>query len=437
MAKSAVDTAFDAFNAGRTAEVVAICEQLLAADADHAPALMLMGLLAEKDKRFEDAARLLEHSVGIEINPWSLIALSGCLWRLRRLDDALKYAGQAVAGFPGFAEAHLALATALHSLRRYDAALLRTREAEKLMPGSHLVEARLGCIYSQLGDYEEAMRHFAAAERLLPSFVHCRLIDYRRELWEKIRPAADTAPAAAMSLPLPDPVVTTFCDARYLRKYGASFINSFAQNAARDKRLHLHILDPDADIQGFVDGLTVNHALGGRVAVTTEASPPTLATDDNRRKTFYSCARLFHINRLLDRYRTTIACFDIDTVFEAPLDGMLTALREGYDIGLIEREPPDSPWLDIVANIIVANPTAMARRYFAAVGNFVGHFSARGEWFWHLDQIALHCVLKMMERYDRRPAVGRIAQDDAAIWHIGHAYDFKLEDSRFRRYQQT
>lgn len=113
---------------------------------------------------------------------------------------------------------------------------------------------------------------------------------------------------------------------------------------------------------------------------------------------------------------------------------MLASLA-GKDAGLTQREPPDSPWLDIVANVIVANRTAMAGRYFAAVGNFIRHFAERGEWFWHLDQIALHCVLKMMERYDTLPQVGWIPQDSGAIWHIGHAYDFKLEDARFSRYQ--
>ena len=369
----------------------------------------------------------------IETNPWSLITLASCLWRLRRLDEGLRFAELAVSTYPDFPDAHLVLANLLHGMKRFDAALARIREAKTRMPKSHLVEARFGCIHSQLGNYEQAMRHFGDAVRLMPNFVHCRLIDYRRELWDKIKPAPELRPAETGAPAGGNAVVATFCDAGYFYKYGATFVNSFAQNAARSKRLHLHIVDPDPGLNIFVAGLTEKLGLVD-VAVTTENTPGTIAPDENRRKTFYSCARFFHINRLLEQYRGTVACFDVDTIFESPIDDLLSSLA-GKDAGLIQREPPDSPWLDIVANIIVANPTTLSRRYFAAVANFIRHFAERDEWFWHLDQIALHCVLKMMEQYDIPPQVGWIPQDRGPVWHIGHSYDFKLAEARFKKYE--
>ena len=433
MAENPVERAFDAFNAGRKAEAAAICGNLLQGDPLHAPALMLLGLIAEQENRFEDAASLLEKSVGIETHPWSLITLASCLWRLRRLDDSLRYAELAVSRYPDFPDGHLVLANSLHAMRRFDAALIRIREAKILMPQSHLVEARLGCIFEQLGDYEQAMLHFGLAERLMPKFVHCRLIDYRRELWDEIKPGPDVHESKSDPDPTCDTVVATFCDGSYFYKYGATFLNSFACNAARDKRLHLHVLDPPDGLGAFIGELTASTGLAN-VAVTTESAPLTASGSDGQRKTFYSCARFFHLNRLLEQYQAPVACFDVDTIFEAPIDALL-ASTAGMDAGLIARSPPDSPWLDIVANIVVANPTAPGRRYFAAVENFIRHFAERGEWFWHLDQIALHCVLKMMERFDTPPRVSWIDQATSSIWHIGHAYDFKLRDGRFTKYQ--
>ena len=451
MTPNPVERAFDAFSAGRKAEAEAICEDLLGGDADHAPALMLLGLIAEQENRFEDAASLLEKSVGIETHPLSLITLASCLWRLRRLDDSLRYAELAVSRYPDFGDGHLVLANSLHAMKRFDAALARIRKAKVLMPQSHLVEARLGCIFEQLGDYDQAMVHFGEAERLTPKFVHCRLIDYRRELWDKINPRdeiksgdklnpgdkVNPGPHVHQSEPAPnahyDAVVATFCDGGYFKKYGATFLNSFARNAARGKRLHLHILDPPAGLDAFINDLTSNTGLAN-VAVTTGSVPLSASGNDGRRKTFYSCARFFHLNRLLEQYHATVACFDVDTIFEAPIDGLL-ASTAGKDVGLIQRSPPDSPWLDIVANIVVANPGAMARRYFAAVENFITHFAERGEWYWHLDQIALNCVLKMMERYDTPPRVSWIDQNTSSVWHIGHAYDFRLKEGRFTKYR--
>ena len=125
---------------------------------------------------------------------------------------------------------------------------------------------------------------------------------------------------------------------------------------------------------------------------------------------------------------------DVDFIVESTLAGLVDAVR-GCDIGLNQRDPLDSPWLDVIANIIVANPTPAARRYFAAVKNYALDFLRREPDAWLVDQAALYCVLKMLERYGAPPAVAWIPADkQTCLWHIGHAYDHLLDDPRFRKY---
>jgi hypothetical protein len=125
---------------------------------------------------------------------------------------------------------------------------------------------------------------------------------------------------------------------------------------------------------------------------------------------------------------------DVDFIVESALDELLEAAH-GSDVGLNARDPIDSPWLDVIANIIVAHPTPAARRFFAAVKQYALDCLRREPDAWLVDQSALYCVLKMMERYDQPPAVAWIpAERQDCLWHIGHAYDYLLSDPRYMKY---
>ena len=437
MAEDAVAVAFEAFNQGKLEETSELCRRLL--DTAPAPALMLLGLIAKRQGRFDEAAAQLERSVQLAPNPKALASLADCLWRTGRLAEGLRRIEEFMAGNPDNAEARLLAAALLHGMGRYDAALEQTRRAQALQPESHLVEARLGCILTELGQFESAERHFRAAARIEPAFSHCGLINFRRGVWREIEPRPDAAAVEELAALRPPSarqpftaVIAAFSDARYFRKYGVTFVNSFAQNAAQDRLLHLHILDPDSEFATFLERLLQRVKLPN-IAATYEYAPMDDSADFNLRRTFYSCARFLRLNSLLAGYRTPIACLDIDTVFEAPLDPLIATAG---DVGLVQREPRDSPWLDIVANAVLARNTQQAGRYLAAVSSYVRHFMRRGKLYWHLDQIALYCVLKMMERFAEPPQVGWISSAArAAIWHIGNPYDHRLRDERVARYQ--
>jgi len=112
------------------------------------------------------------------------------------------------------------------------------------------------------------------------------------------------------------------------------------------------------------------------------------------------------------------------------------AAAAGADLALNPRVPIDSPWLDIIANIIVANPTPAARGYFSAVRNYVMTMLEREPESWLVDQSALYCVLVMMRRYAAEPSIAWLPPDAAQgrLWHMGHAYEHLLLDPRYRKY---
>jgi tetratricopeptide (TPR) repeat protein len=431
----------DAFDRGELDTAREHCAAHLTAEPADAGALMLMGRILKSRSQFEEAIPLLERSAGIEPNAKALASLADCLLRVGRLEEGLHHIERVIAAYRDNVEALLLKAAILHAQRQFEAALECVRSAGVLAPGSHLVAARSGCILAELGQYEAAEKLFRDAARLSDSFRHCGLINFRQSVWRQIAPQTGAAEAeefaalrtADVHAPY-DAVVMACCDAQYFYKYGVTFVNSYAQNAARSKLLHLHVLDPDEGFAGYLETLIARVRLRN-IAVTYEYAPIDEAPDFNLRRTFYSCARFLRMSSLLAHYRATIACFDIDTVFEAPVDDMLARLS-AVDVGLIEREPADSPWLDIVANVVIARDTAAARRYFSAVGNFIRHFVGRGKLYWHLDQIALYCVLKMMQRFDVPPRVGPLALSArAAVWHIGNPYAYRLKESRVARYQ--
>ena len=435
-----LELAFAAFDQRKFDEADEHCKRVLERDPRNAPALLLAGLIAKKQAKFDEAIALFESSLAQAAIPEAVGSLAETLWRVGRLEEALHCVKQFIAADPTNAQAYLLESTILYGLRRYDAALERAQRAAAYLPESYLVEARLGCILMQLERFEAADIHFWNAAHLMPGFAHCRLINVRRDLWEIVDSGiqSNAAPEVvtlreARGPAVHDAVIAVACDVRYFYRHGAKFVNSCAQNAAAGKLLHMHILDPDDKFTAYMDSILAKVHLPN-FTVTTAQTAFATSTEYNSRRAYYSCARFLDMEWLLRKYQTTVVCFDVDLVFEAPVDAMIRE-TSGNDIGLVRREPLESIWLDIYAGFVVANYTQPALRYFKAVGNFVRHFAARDELYWHLDQIALYCVLKMMERFAQQPRTGWISEASlAAVWHIGKPDEHLVREKRAARY---
>jgi tetratricopeptide (TPR) repeat protein len=414
-----------------------LCEERIAQAPQDADALGWLGQIAIGQFRWEDAVTIFDRALRLRVDPWTLGNLGVCHWKLGHLEEAEYCLRGAVELKPAFARAHVSLANVLHAMRRFDAALAQLAIAEKLDAADHQVPMRAGCALAALGRFDEAQQSFARSVELAGRFNYPRLVAFDRATFDRVTGAEE-------SVPPPEPaiergardaagyVTLVSCNPPYVRKYGFAFIRSFAERNRGDSLLHLHIYDPDDAILDEVAQVMADCGLA-RYAVTTEACPFP-AHEARQRKAYYACGRLVHLPYWLDRYRCPVLSLDVDFILESALDGLVAAAAQ-CDVGLNARDPVDSPWLDIIANVIVANPTPASRRYFAAVKNYALRTLRRETEAWLVDQSALYCILKMMERFGAPPAVAWIpAAQQTCLWHIGHAYDHRLDDERYRKY---
>lgn len=426
-----------AHSAGRTKEARALCDRLLAAHPDEGDAHMWSGMIAMAELRWASAIDAFERALAQRLEPWSLGNLGACRLKVGRLEEAERSLREAVRLKPDLLAPWLGLATALHGLRRFDEALDVLDRAEAANAGDHQIDTRRGCTLAALGRYEAAQAVFERAAAHAPGFIYPRLVRFDRGTFDAIGdvPQPDEAPVLAhrgASGAAVDRVVLVSCNPPYARKYGIPFLRSYAEHRRAGELLHVHVPDPDATVVRELVEAADGAGLSA-LALTTEESPYP-AGAEARRRAYYACARLMHLPRWLDQYRVPVLVLDVDYIVERPLDGLFEAADES-DLALNARRPIDSPWLDVIANVILARPTPAAHRYLRAVAGYVRGVLDREHKAWLVDQAALFCTLKLFERFSRAPAIAWLPQaHESGLFHIGHVYDHLLEDPRYRRY---
>lgn len=415
-----------------------LCEKLIAADSADADALATLGRVAMLQYRWAEAIRVFDQALCVRTDPVTLTNLGICYWKTGEIDQAEYCLHGALALEPGFAAARTGIATLRHACGHFEEALAELDIVLRVVPGEHQAQTRRGCALARLTRYDEAQAAFKKAAADAGTFIYPRLVSFDAEMWTQV-----SAPTRVMEPPQiafavgsaadADYVTLISCDPPYVRKFGVPFLRSFADHAPDRGLLHLHVYDPDDGIVGEVRQEVARSGLK-RFVLTTEHSPFP-AERPFQRRAWYACGRLVHMSRWLAQYARPILCLDVDFIVQSGLSE-LVAKAQGVDMALNPRVPMDSPWLDIIANIIVANPTPAAIAFFSAVSNYAMAMLEREPESWLVDQTAMYCVLAMMRRFAREPAIAWLAPDAAEglLWHIGHAYEHLLDDPRYKRY---
>lgn len=157
------------FRAGRLAEALGLCEELLQSDPEHDPALFLAGLIALRAKEYALATGFLERAASLNpANPVYLNSLGMALHGGGQVDAATGFFRQAAELNPGFAEAHCNLGVVLAKSGLMDQALHHYRQAVALNPGMVEVHINLGNLYRDRGKLEEALGSYRSAIALQP-----------------------------------------------------------------------------------------------------------------------------------------------------------------------------------------------------------------------------------------------------------------------------
>lgn len=143
--------------------------QLLAADANHAQALGMLGMLRLQRGDAEQGMSLLRASLQVKPDqPDVLNNLGLALQMLKLYDAALTSYNQAISLNPNYLNAHFNRGNLLHDMMRYDDALISFRKVIALNPRHADAHVNLGNALKELGQHEAALASFDTAADLMP-----------------------------------------------------------------------------------------------------------------------------------------------------------------------------------------------------------------------------------------------------------------------------
>jgi len=158
--------------AGRLAEATELYRQVLAADARHAHALQLLGLIAHQSGRHDDAVELIGRAIALKDDePVFHLNLGLALKGQGRLDAAVASYDRALALAPDLPEAHNNRAVALRAAGAADRALAACERALACRPDFAAAHSNRGDILQDLGRLDEAVASYDRALALSPAIV--------------------------------------------------------------------------------------------------------------------------------------------------------------------------------------------------------------------------------------------------------------------------
>jgi len=161
--------AFAAFERGDDAEAERLCRAVLAARANYFDALHMLGVMAAKAGRAEEAVAVLAKAIAA--NPRSADAQNNrgnALDDLGRCGEALQSYERALVLRPDFAEAHYNRGNALHNLNRHGEALASYERALTIRPEYTDAHVNRGNALRYLGWYADALQSYDRALAIEP-----------------------------------------------------------------------------------------------------------------------------------------------------------------------------------------------------------------------------------------------------------------------------
>ena len=152
------------FRAGRRDGALEICRRLLAAQADHAGAAHLAGVIEAEAGHLDEAVRLLRRAVeGNPENAPALAALAASLAGSGHPLDAVDSYRRALEVQPDLTAARIRLGDLLADLGQRGEAIDCYARAASERPRDAILKSNLGSLLAEEGDWERAIAEFRAA----------------------------------------------------------------------------------------------------------------------------------------------------------------------------------------------------------------------------------------------------------------------------------
>jgi hypothetical protein len=358
-------------------------------------------------------------------------------FRRRDMPRAREILGRAVSSAPDNAAAHSNLAAVLAELTEFDLAEQHARRALEL--DSSDTEALITLAESLVARerYDEAEQCYAvaaAAERWRVAGE----VRFGKASFEAACRAESVATLPPIRTLVGPPanaashVLFLACSPDYLDRYAGSLLESLSANGGGGSLLHLHVVGGDEHLVQRLLSVPVRYH---RVPMTITAESPDLSgMSSSQRTTFFTGARFLRVPDLLDEYRRPVVTLDIDAIIEGPTQ-QLIEVAAGGDLALMLRMPQRIVWTNVLAGVVVFNPTAKARAYARLVKGFILTSVAEGRLTWNLDQIALFCSLVMQGKFAEAPVVHAVnAAAERVIYQLSPLRGEKVEDRKYLEY---
>lgn len=171
-ASDAMKIALALHNSGNLADAGAICEGVLQAQPGDFDATHMLGVIRLKQKRFSEAARLIERA--LEQHPDNCVALSNLASALRQggeHEKAVTVYDRITALTPDNPEVWSGRAVSLIALRRYDEALFSVDRSLALKQDHVTALNNRGAVLIQLGRHGEALACLDRLLKIKPDFL--------------------------------------------------------------------------------------------------------------------------------------------------------------------------------------------------------------------------------------------------------------------------
>jgi glycosyltransferase involved in cell wall biosynthesis/Flp pilus assembly protein TadD len=184
-------------------------------------------------------------------------------------------------------------------------------------------------------------------------------------------------------------VILITCDSRYFHLFFEAVSTSYAVNAQLETVLHVHVVNPDGDVEPIIQ--RIRRALPLRVNYTYEVTDLT-SMDTYQKRTFLSCCRFLIAETLLKHYGSTMLIVDADQTLVASLGNLRNSMA-GHDVALLHFPTAQWNFFSVIsASVLLVEPTPGARRFLQHVRDYIVDRMSAGAISWHLDQTALNVV---------------------------------------------
>lgn len=157
---------------GEWAHAERLCRLVLDVQAEQYEALYVLGIIAGRAGRAQDAADLMARA--LSVNPASADAHYNrgvALGELKRTSEALESYDRAIALKPDYADAHYNRGNALYELERHPDALRAYERALAIEPRYAEAHNNRGIVLNDLGSHAEALESYQQAIALRPDYA--------------------------------------------------------------------------------------------------------------------------------------------------------------------------------------------------------------------------------------------------------------------------